>query len=170
MKTGISLILAIVLAAASSVLAQNKPDAAAATTKLADDFVASQTERYPESSMFLGAPGARLDTVFDNRLEARRAWDKRVDAMQASFKAIDRTALAGRPELLTYGFLEQALSSETQRRVCRTELWGVDHLNGWQVSLPSLLSRQPVATSANRTAALDRLVSSAEARLGVPLE
>jgi uncharacterized protein (DUF885 family) len=137
--------------------AQNKPDAAAATTQLADDFVAAQTERYPESSMFLGAPGARLDTVFDNRLEARRAWDKRVDAMQASFTAIDRTALAGRPELLTYGFLEQALSSETGRRVCRTELWGVDHLNGWQVSLPSLLSRQPVATEANRKAALDRL-------------
>ena len=143
--------------ATTAALAQNKPDAAAATTKLADDFVAAQTERYPESSMFLGAPGARLDTVFDNRLEARRAWDKRMDAMQASFKAIDRTALAGRPEHLTYGFLEQALSSETGRRVCRAELWGVDHLNGWQVSLPSLLSRQPVATEANRKAALDRL-------------
>jgi len=138
-------------------LAQNKPDAAAATTKLADDFVAAQTERYPELSMFLGAPGARLDTVFDNRLEARRAWDKRMDAMQASFTAIDKTALAGRAEQLTYGFLEQALASETGRRVCRAELWGVDHLNGWQVSLPSLLSRQPVATAANRTAALDRL-------------
>ena len=156
MKQGTLLVLAIVLAAVPSVLAQNTPEAAA-TTKLADEFVAAQTERYPESSMFLGAPGARLDTVFDNRLEARRAWDKRMDAMQASFTAIDKTALAGRAEQLTYGFLEQALASETGRRVCRAELWGVDHLNGWQVSLPSLLSRQPVATAANRTAALDRL-------------
>lgn len=141
----------------TAVLAQNKPDAAAATTRLADDFVAAQMQRNPETATFFGVPDARHDAVFDNTLEARRVWDKRIDAMQTAFEAIDRNALAGRPELLTYGFLEQSLASETQRRVCRTELWGVDHLNGWQVSLPSLLARQPVATAADRQAALTRL-------------
>ena len=147
----------LVATALISALAQSKPDAAAATTKLADEFVAAQMQRNPETATFFGLPDARHDAVFDNTLEARRAWDTRIDTMQAAFKAIDRKALAGRPELLTYGFLEQALASETERRVCRAELWGVDHLSGWQVSLPAVLSRQPVATAADRQAALTRL-------------
>lgn len=140
-----------------SLVAQNKPDAAAATTKLADEFVAANLERFPESATFSGAPGARNDRAFDNTLEAKRAWDKRIDAFQAAFKAIDRTALTGRPELLTHGYLEQAISSEVERRVCRAELWAIDHLNGWQVSLPAMLSRQPVTTEADRKAALQRM-------------
>ena len=139
------------------VVAQNKPDAAAATTKLADEFVSASFERYPETATFYAMPGARHDRVFDNAPEARRAWDKRIDAMHASFKDINKTALSGRPELLTYGFIDQALSSELERRVCRAELWGVDHLNGWQVTVPMYLSRQPVATEADRQAALARL-------------
>jgi uncharacterized protein (DUF885 family) len=138
-------------------MAQNKPDSAATTTKLADEFVAATFERYPESATFQGLPEAQHNRVFNNTLDAKRAWDTRVDGMVAAFKAIDRNALAGRAELLTYGYLEQALSSETERRVCRAELWGVDHLNGWQVSIPTYLSRQPVATEADRKAALERV-------------
>ena len=138
-------------------VAQTKPDAAAATTKLADEFVAANLERFPEWATFSGAPGARHDRVFDNTLEARRAWDGRIDGFQAAFNAIDRRALAGRPELLTYGYLDQAISSEVERRVCRAELWGIDHLNGWQVSLPASLSRQPVAAEVDRKAALQRM-------------
>jgi uncharacterized protein (DUF885 family) len=141
----------------ASTAAQNEPDAAAATTTLADEFVAMSVQRFPEMSMFLGAADAPRDRVFDNTLEAKRDWDRRVDAMQTPFRAIDRSALAGRPELVTYGYLQQALASETDRRVCRAELWAVDHLGGWQVSLPAVLSRQPVATEAERKAALDRI-------------
>jgi uncharacterized protein (DUF885 family) len=150
-------IAGFIVAALISMHAQSKADAAAATTKLADEFVAAQMQRNPETATFFGLPDARHDAVFDNTLEARRAWDARIDTMQTAFRAIDQKALAGRPELLTYGFLEQALASETERRVCRAELWGVDHLNGWQVSLPAVLSRQPVATDADRQAALTRL-------------
>src|SRR5688572_9625057 len=142
---------------AVSLDAQNKPDAAAATTKLADDFVAAALERNPENATFSGVPDAHNDRVTDNTLEAKRAWDTRVDGFRAAFKAIDRNALVGRPELLTYGYLEQAIGSEIERRVCRAELWGIDHLNGWQVSLPMFLSRQPVATGDDRKAALERL-------------
>ena len=157
MKRRCPLIAAFVVSACSVAVAQNRSDAAAATTKLADEFVAANLERFPEQATFNGAPGARHDRVFDNTLAARRAWDKRIDGLQAAFKAIDKTALAGRPELLTYGYLEQALRSEIERRVCRAELWGIDHLNGWQVSLPASLSRQPVATEADRKAALQRM-------------
>jgi uncharacterized protein (DUF885 family) len=156
-KLGTAFGLSLIVAAITTAAAQNKPDAAAATTKLADDFVAAALERSPENATFSGVPDAHNDRVTDNTLEAKRAWDKRVDGFRAAFKAIDKKALAGRPELLTYGYLEQAIGSEIERRVCRAELWGIDHLNGWQVSLPMFLSRQPVATGADRKAALERL-------------
>ena len=151
------IVAACATVATTALLAQNKPDAAATTTKLADDFVTATFERYPEAATFQGLPDAQHSRVFNNTLDAKREWDKRVDMFQAAFKSIDKNALAGRQELLAYGFLEQAISSETERRVCRAELWGIDHLNGWQVSLPTYLSRQPVATDADRKAALERL-------------
>ena len=155
MKSRLSAVLCVVITA--TMWAQNTPDAAATLTTLADDFVAAVMERYPESATFLGIPEAQHNRVFNNSLEAKRAWDSRIDGFQKAFRAIDKSALAGRPELLTYGFLEQALASEVERRVCRAELWGIDHLNGWQVSIPTLLTRQPVASDADRRAALERL-------------
>ena len=151
------LVVGLLVSVVASPVAQNRPDAAAAITKLADEFVAAALERNPENATFSGVPDAHNDRVTDNTLEAKRAWDKRVDGFRAAFTAIDKKTLAGRPELLTYGYLEQAIGSEIERRVCRAELWGIDHLNGWQVSLPMFLSRQPVATGADRKAALDRL-------------
>src|SRR5215217_5200796 len=137
--------------------AQAPPAAAADTTKLADDFVLANMERWPEAATYFGHPAARHDRIFDNSPAAKRAWDQRVDVLQARFRAIDRRALANRPELVTYGFLEQAIGAEVERRVCRAELWGVDQMNGWQVTLPVYLQRQPIATDAERRAALERL-------------
>jgi uncharacterized protein (DUF885 family) len=152
--------LALVGAAAlttASPRAQNTPAEAAAVTRLADEFVDATFERWPEVATFYGAPLARHDRVFDNSPEAKRAWDQRVDRFAESLQAIDRAALAGRPELVTYGFLRQAIGSDIERRVCRAELWGVDQMYGWQVSIPTFLTRQPVATAAERRAASERL-------------
>ena len=156
MKAGTLAVVALIVAALSSAMAQSTLDHANATTKLADAFMSATVQRFPEASMFWGAADAPPDRVFDNTLEAKREWDQRVDSMKKILRAIDRNALAGRPEAVTYGYLQQALDSEAERRPCRAELWSVDHLNGWQVSLPALLSRQPVATEADRKAALAR--------------
>jgi uncharacterized protein (DUF885 family) len=156
-KAGTLVVVGLVVAALSSAMAQNALDHVAATTKLADAFVTASVQRFPEATMFWGAADAPRDRVFDNTLEAKQQWDQRVDTMKKILRGIDRTALAGRPEAVTYGYLQQALDSETERRPCRAELWSVDHLSGWQVSLPALLSRQPVATEADRKAALARV-------------
>jgi uncharacterized protein (DUF885 family) len=137
--------------------AQTTPAAAADTTKLADDFVLATMDRFPEAATYFGHPAARHDRIFDNSPAAKRAWDQRIDALQARLRAIDRPAVANRPELVTYGFLEQAIGAEVDRRVCRAELWSVDQMNGWQVSLPVYLQRQPITTDAERRAALERL-------------
>jgi uncharacterized protein (DUF885 family) len=130
---------------------------AVAVTQLADQFVAATMERWPEVATFLGVPNAQHARVFDNSPEAKAAWDQQVDSFQSSLRAINKGGLAGRPELITYGFLEQAISEEIGTRPCSAELWNVDQMNGWQVSVPAYLQRQPVATDADRKAALERL-------------
>jgi len=137
--------------------AQAPPAAATATTKLADEYVAALTERTPEMATFIGLPNARFDRVYDNSPSALRAWDRRIDGFAARLQAIDRTALAGRPEAITYGFLQQELGSEVGERVCHREKWGVNQLFGWQTRIPGYLLRQPIATPAERQAALARL-------------
>ena len=150
-------IAAALLFLTAALRAQTPPAAATDTTRLADEFVLATMERWPEVATYFGHPAARHERIFDNSPAAKRVWDQRVDALQARLRAIDRQALANRPELVTYGFLEQAIGSEVDRRVCRAELWGVDQMNGWQVSLPVYLQRQPIATDAERRAALERL-------------
>jgi uncharacterized protein (DUF885 family) len=158
---GFRFVLAVCAAAIISVPAaarQGTPgNPPAAVTQLADEFVAASMERWPEMATFLGVPDAQHARVFDNSPAAKAAWDKRIDGFQARLTAIGRGPLAGRPEAITYGFLEQALSEEIGLRSCQAELWGVDQMNGWQVTRPAFLQRQPVATEADRKAALERL-------------
>jgi len=147
-----SLILIVV-----SLAAQTPSPAATVMTRLADDYVAAITERDPEGATFVGLPNARNDRVFDNSPAAQQAWDRRVDEFVRRLHTIDTIALAGRPEAVTYGFLKQELDAETGSRACRFEKWGVNQLFGWQTRIPGRLLRQPIATAADRAAALARL-------------
>jgi len=149
--------LLVLLTLAVTLTAQAPPAAATATARLADEYVAAVTERQPEMAMFIGLPNARLDRVYDNSPSARQAWDRRVDGFVTRLKAIDTGALAGRPEAVIYGFLQQGLESEVGERVCHVEKWGVNQLFGWQTRIPGYLLRQPMATAAERQAALRRL-------------
>jgi uncharacterized protein (DUF885 family) len=156
-----ALVLAVAVAAVTSVPSraqQGTPqNPAVAITQVADAFVAATMARWPEAATFLGVPNAQHGRVFDNSPEAKAAWDKQVDSFQASLRAVNKGGLAGRPELITYGFVEQALAEEIGLRTCNAELWKVDQMQGWQVAVPAYLQRQPVATDADRKAALERL-------------
>ena len=131
-------------------------DPTARATALADEFVAAYLERVPEIGTFYGIPGARHDRLSDNSLEAQRAWERREDAWLSALRALDTTSLAGRPELVTYGFVREILESSVMSRVCRGELWGVNQTAGWQTQLPILADVQPVGTEELRAQAIAR--------------
>lgn len=59
----------------------------------------------------------------------------------------------------TYAVLEEQLESDLQMRVCRTELWDVNHFSGWQSNFADVADRQPVATAEDRAQALKRWAS-----------
>jgi len=52
--------------------------------------------------------------------------------------------------------LKEKLESDLQLRVCRRELWNVDHFTGWMNEFAHVADKQPVGTSGLRTQALRR--------------
>ena len=134
----------------------NVDSTAARVTALADELIRVGLERAPEIATYIGMPGARHEGLSDNSLAAIAEGQRIADDFRARVLAIDAAALVGRPEWVTYGFLEEQVKSDLQGRVCRGELWNVSQMTGWQIGLPQLASIQPVGTDELRRQALAR--------------
>jgi uncharacterized protein (DUF885 family) len=131
-------------------------DPAAAVTTLADEYFAGLLERSPELATFWGLKDARHDGVIDVSPAAFERWRAREDAWLDRATAIDQVALGGTPQEVTLAILRESLESARGARVCRTELWSVSQLFGWQVTYPRLGTIQPLGNSGARAQALDR--------------
>jgi uncharacterized protein (DUF885 family) len=129
---------------------------AAKVTALADEYIKEALLRYPEQAAFLGLADAPQDRLTDNSLEALRAWQDKEDRWSAELSAIDSSALWGKPEWLTYGFLREMVESSRAARIARSELWPVNHMGGWQAGFAQLAAIQPVGTPEKRAQALAR--------------
>ena len=123
---------------------------------IADTILARIFEDNPESYTYLGIPEARHDGSSDNTLPALARRQVRDDSTLAQLRAIDGDSLLGRPEWALYGTMREGLESGEATRVCRSELWNVDQMGGWQVGRAYLATIQPVGTDSLRAQALAR--------------
>jgi uncharacterized protein (DUF885 family) len=129
---------------------------AAKVTALADEYIKEALFRYPEQAAFLGFVEAPQDRLTDNSLDALRAWQAKEDRWAAELSGIDSSALWGKPEWLIYGFLREMVEASQATRIARAELWGVNHMSGWQAGFAQLAAIQPVGTPEKRAQALAR--------------
>lgn len=125
-------------------------------TRLADTYVREYKAAYPELALLSGFTLARHDGLSDNSLAALAAWWRSEDQWWKEVSAVDPASLWGRPEWITYGFLHEALRSARETRVCRSELWPVSQLSGWQALFTLLADIQPVGSEEHRSQALAR--------------
>lgn len=130
--------------------------AAARVTAIADDYVGEYKAMYPEVAEFTGFTDVRPDRFADNSLAALDAWHRREDRWAAELARIDARSLWGRPEWVTFGFVREAVEASRQARVCRWELWGVNHFSGWQTTITAAAAQQAVGTPGARDTALRR--------------
>ena len=145
--------LVVLLATHAPAAAQ---DDAARVRALADDFVRAYVATFPEDAHVSGLTIERHDGLTDNSPAGVRAWQAREDAWAAELARIDGAGLRGRPEWVTYGMLRERVEAARAARVCRSELWPVNQMSGWQVSLATIAAVQPVGTPALREQALAR--------------
>jgi uncharacterized protein (DUF885 family) len=132
------------------------PDAGAAVTAIADNYYALVLERAPEVAYLAAIDSARHDGLFDNRPAAYVAHRQAEDRLQARLSAIRLDDLAGTPEWVTAVMLAEALDSAIALRVCRIELWNVNHIAGWHLEYARIAELQPVGTAGEREQALAR--------------
>jgi uncharacterized protein (DUF885 family) len=94
------------------------------------------------------------DRLPDNSLAALGVRQAAEDRLYRRFMALPVPAQGD--ERVTYEVLRESLEASRDVRACHTELWDVNHISGWQISLPALASRQPVGTARARDAAVRR--------------
>lgn len=126
--------------------------------QIALEFVDGYYAQYPEEIYEVGYPESSADHFGDHSQESLAAWDASVDAWIAALDEIDVAQLQDTPAQVTYVFARERMQAIVDRRVCRNELWNISPTwTGWQYMLPATLGVQPVATQADRQAALLRL-------------
>jgi uncharacterized protein (DUF885 family) len=147
-------LLAIPAAAQTAAPAPASPHAAAVRA-VADEYVRASVARFPGTAEQVG-DDTPPDRWVDNSPAAIAAWDALQDGLLARLAAVDEAALFGTPDWLTYGMLREQLEAQRAARVCRGELWGVDQIFGWHLSLVTAAARQPVDDESARRIALAR--------------
>jgi uncharacterized protein (DUF885 family) len=123
---------------------------------LADYYYDYQLKTHPEIAYFSGVEIQRHDTLTQNTPRAIAEKHAKVDWMLRELSRIDADELDGTVAEITHAYLEQDLRSERDLRVCRHELWGVNQMNGWQLTYTQLARLQPVGTQELRDQALRR--------------
>jgi uncharacterized protein (DUF885 family) len=147
----------LVAACSSSKPAPSAPaPAASAVTAIADEIVAFYIGAYPNQAALSGLPGVPDDGYEDNSLAALAAAQAREDEWAKRLDAIDGDALWGTPDWITYGFTRAFVDGSRATRVCRNELWPINHMSGWTFQLIPLGEAQRVGTPELREKALAR--------------
>ena len=134
------------------------PETAATALRVAQEFVDGYYHQFPEEAYEVGYPDTPMDRLGDRSQAAMGVWRDREDLWLAELGAIDPAVFEGTDAVVPFAFTLDRLEASVARRVCRTELWNVSPTwTGWQSMLASTFAQQPVATPADRAAALARL-------------
>ena len=143
------------LIAATLAVAPVAQDPALHLNGLADRFVARWVAFDPMVGEYAGLPMAGHDRLGEPRPEAAEAFASEERAALAELNAVDRGALPASAQA-PYAILKEKLEADLQLRVCRTELWDVNHMSGWQNDLVLVAERQPVGSATAREEAMRR--------------
>ena len=132
-----------------------QPPAAQQVTDLASRFIAQSLDNDPTTSELTGLPTATHSRFVDLSPAAIQAF---ADAEAADLRDLHAIAPDALPQAsrATYASLEEQLGADLQMRVCRTELWDVNHFSGWQTTFSDVAEHQPIATPDERAQALAR--------------
>jgi uncharacterized protein (DUF885 family) len=123
--------------------------------QLADRFVSEQLAYDPTIAYQSGLETKVHDRFPDRTPKALNAYDQAERADLAALRAIDPAKLPLQARA-TYANLREQLESDLQMRVCKAELWNVNHFSGWQSNFADVADAQPVATADDRAQALKR--------------
>jgi len=128
---------------------------AARLDALANRFVKEYVAHDPTVTYWTGVPTQDHSRFPDRSPKALADFDRLEAKDLAELNAIDAKALSPASRV-TYAVLREQLESDLQVRVCKTELWNVNHMTGWQNNFADVAEQQPVGSAVSRSQALQR--------------
>ena len=123
--------------------------------RLADRFVDQQLLFDPTIAYSTGLSTRDHSRFSDRTPQALRKRDSEEREDLTALLALPVISLAQR-DRATYANLREQLESDLELRVCKTELWNVNHFDGWQSQFAETAVRQPVGSADERKQALQR--------------
>lgn len=135
------------------------PDYSAELNSIADDYLDAVLDLSPFSVVYAGLSDVvdeNLAAIEDNSPEGLARLQAVEDRLLARLETIDVSSLSVRADWVLYETLKESLEASRDMRVCKTNLWGVNHMSGWQNAFPQVADAQPVETPVERAEALAR--------------
>ncbi len=133
--------------------------------QLADDYLASHYKRYPVAATIKRYSDSSTNVSYDYDSALNRALpdespdgiamkQKQEDDFYKRLKTLNLQSKTNNPAL--FGLLKQTLESDIEERICKEELWDLDHRYGWHIPLERALKRAPVATNEDKSNVIQR--------------
>ncbi|MEX6632144.1 DUF885 domain-containing protein [Hyphococcus lacteus] len=128
-------------------------------TVIADDYINAMADVHP---LYLVATGLAADYGISNTAfedispEATARFEAAEDQLLSRINMVDPDNIENRNDWVLHQSLKETLEASIQMRVCKTPLWSLNHMSGWQNSLGQIVPLQPVSTAEERTDALER--------------
>ena len=157
-KGSIAILTSLLMTTACGDNAGRAAAAAAQVKDIADRYVGSYFEAWPEDATLAGVAAGPHDRLSDISPSARSRWEANADSLLAELSDIDPESLPDSgPSRVTHGFLLELMQNAKAFRVCKMELWNVSPTwTGWQANMAVLANSQPVGTPEKNDAAVRR--------------
>jgi uncharacterized protein (DUF885 family) len=154
-RQSVCLIVVACLAASARVDAAPSLASGARLNALATRYVGEVVANDPTIVYSTGLSTTDHDRFADRTPEGLAVFAAKEDLDLAELKKLDPAELPATSRA-PYAVLREMLEADVQMRVCKTELWNVNHFAGWQSAFADAADAQPVGTPSTRAQALKR--------------
>lgn len=132
---------------------------AAELKQIADDYLKATLALSPFAVVYAGVGDVVKEdhaAMEDNSPAGLARFQRAEDALADRFAAIDAAALSARADWVLHETLKEQFEASRAMRVCRLNLWNVNHMAGWQTAFAQVADAQPAATPVEQAMALAR--------------
>ncbi len=124
--------------------------------QLADAYYEKVLQTFPEYGYYIDEELEKHDQISSNDLAEIEEWERFEDSLYLKLKEIEELTITKKKDKIAYWLLKEELEGNQAMRVCKRNLWNVNHRSGWQQKWLSLANFQPLGTPDLREQAIVR--------------
>ena len=124
--------------------------------KLADSYYERSLETFPENAYYADINLTKHNGITSNELSDQTKWENYEDSLYVELSKLEINQIPEKKDKITYWLLKEELEASIDLRICKRNLWDVNHLSGWQTRWISLAEFQPVGSEDLREQAFER--------------